>query len=104
LQKKREGRLLLAEHHGVPVFPGVPQAQEHERSSVVRWDGGGSRELEQTTDVGLGRQLDANLVPEAPHKGAVEEDVVRRLQGSKAHRAGGLHRSQDPLRRRAALD
>jgi hypothetical protein len=97
LQKEREGRLLLAKHHGVPMLPDIPQTQEHERSSVVRRDGNGNRELEQTTDVGLGWQLDANLVPETPREGAVKEDVVRRLQGSKAHRAAGFRCRQDPF-------
>jgi hypothetical protein len=74
------------------MLPDIPQAQEHEGSSVVRRDGDGSRELEQTADVGLGRQLDANLVPETPRELAVEEDVVHRLQGSRAHRAAGFCR------------
>jgi hypothetical protein len=67
LQQKREGRPLFAEHNGVPVHPDVPQAQEHERGGIVRRDGSRSRKLEQTTNVGLRRQLDANLVPESPH-------------------------------------
>ena len=88
---------LIAESHRISVLPQVPATEEGKSRSRAFIDGRrgivGMEEAHPHTH----REATAEPAPELPGEGALEEDVLRRLEGGTAERAHRFLRNEHML-------
>jgi hypothetical protein len=97
LQRQREARALFSECSGIPVFPQVPEAQQHKSGSRLGRNARRCAVVIQPPYVRISRVAEPDRAPETLGEGTLKENVVRCLQRRIAHGAPGLLRREDVL-------